>query len=50
MCWQMGTGPYSDQFSRNFRHFLWLDNVIYIIDDLKTYETGHLNGCGIREE
>ena len=36
-----GTGPYSDQFSRNFRHFLWLDNVIYIIDDLKTYETGH---------
>ena len=36
-----GTGPYSDQFSRNFRHFLWIDNVIYIIDDLKTYETGH---------
>lgn len=36
-----GTGPYSDQFSRNFRHFLWIDNVIYIIDDLKTHETGH---------
>ena len=36
-----GTGPYADQFSRNFRHFLWLDNVIYIIDDLKTHETGH---------
>lgn len=35
-----GTGPYSDQFSRNFRHFLWLDNVIYVIDDLKTHETG----------
>lgn len=36
-----GTGPYSDQFSRNFRHFLWIDNVIYIVDDLKTHETGH---------
>ena len=35
-----GTGPYSDQFSRNFRHFLWMDNVIYIIDDLKTHEYG----------
>lgn len=35
-----GTGPYSDQFSRNFRHFLWMDNVIYVIDDLKTHETG----------
>lgn len=35
-----GTGPYSDQFSRNFRHFLWIDNVIYVIDDLKTHETG----------
>lgn len=35
-----GTGPYADCFSRNFRHFLWLDNVIYVIDDLKTYEVG----------
>lgn len=35
-----GTGPLSDNFSRNFRHFLWLDNVIYIIDDLKTHEYG----------
>ena len=35
-----GTGPYSDQFSRNFRHFLWIDNVIYVIDDLKTHEPG----------
>ena len=35
-----GTGPYSDQFSRNFRHFLWMDNVVYVIDDLKTHETG----------
>lgn len=36
-----GTGPYADRFSRNFRHFLWLDNVIYVIDDLKTYEAGN---------
>lgn len=35
-----GTGPVAKNFSRNFRHFLWIDNVIYIVDDLKTYETG----------
>ncbi|MGN0049400.1 MAG: heparinase II/III family protein [Bacteroides sp.] len=34
------TGPYADQFHRYFRHFLWLDNVIYVIDDLGTHETG----------
>lgn len=45
-----GTGPVSDNFSRNYRHFLWIDNVIYIIDDLKTHQTGrfewlwHLEG------
>lgn len=36
-----GTGPYSSLFSRNLRHFLWIDNVIYVIDDLKTHEIGH---------
>ena len=36
-----GTGPYSDQFSRYFRHFLWIDNVIYIVDDLKSHKAGH---------
>lgn len=35
-----GTGPMSDNFSRNFRHFLWMDNVIYMIDDLKTHDMG----------
>ena len=35
-----GTGTVSDHFSRNFRHFLWMDNVVYIIDDLKTHESG----------
>lgn len=34
------TGPYSDQFSRNFRHFLWIDDIIFIIDDLKTHDYG----------
>ncbi len=29
-----------DQFSRNFRHFLWIDDVIYMIDDMKTHEVG----------
>lgn len=44
------TGPTSKNFSRNFRHFLWLDNIIYVIDDLKTHEQGefqwlwHYNG------
>ena len=36
-----GTGPASDNFSRNYRHFLWIDNIIYIIDDLKTHKNGH---------
>lgn len=35
-----GTGPVSDNFARNFRHFLWLDNVVFIIDDLKSHEQG----------
>ncbi|HET9571840.1 MAG TPA: heparinase II/III family protein [Bacteroidales bacterium] len=35
-----GTGPYARNFVRNFRHFLWLDNVIYVLDDLKTYASG----------
>ena len=45
-----GTGPMSDKLSRNFRHFLWLDKVILVIDDLESYEFGsyewlwHTNG------
>lgn len=35
------TGPTSRYFSRNFRHFLWIDNVILVIDDLKTYDYGN---------
>ncbi|MDE7115769.1 MAG: heparinase II/III family protein [Muribaculaceae bacterium] len=36
-----GTGPMSHAFDRNFRHFLWMDNVIYIIDDIHSHDPGH---------
>lgn len=32
------TGPFANLFRRYFRHFLWLDDVIVIIDDLLAYE------------
>ena len=34
------TGPTAHLFARNFRHFLWLGDVILIIDDVKSYEPG----------
>ncbi|MDC7676275.1 heparinase II/III domain-containing protein [Asticcacaulis machinosus] len=34
------TGPTSANFARNFRHFLWVDGVILIYDDLKAREPG----------
>lgn len=34
------TGPTSHWFIRNYRHFLWLGEVILILDDLKTFEPG----------
>ena len=36
------TGPTSWKFSRNYRHFLWLSDVILIFDDVRTHETGQL--------
>lgn len=36
------TGPMSQHFSRNFRHFLWVDGVIVIIDDVRSHEKGNL--------
>ncbi len=48
------TGPSADRFIRNFRTFLWIGDVILVIDDLKTYEPGqfewllHFNGEGKR--
>ena len=34
------TGPTSWNFSRNYRHFLWLGNVILVFDDMRTHEAG----------
>ena len=36
-----GTGPMADKFSRNFRHFLWMDKVIYVVDDIAAHKPGH---------
>lgn len=37
------TGPTSRNFTRNYRNFLWIGNVILIIDDVKTFEPGQLD-------
>ena len=48
--WADGTGPMSHVLNRNFRHFLWIGDVILIIDDLRAHEIGqfdwllHYNG------
>ena len=34
------TGPTADNFARNMRHYLWIDDVILVIDDLKSHEAG----------
>ena len=44
------TGPTSKTFNRNYRHFLWLGDVILIIDDVESFTPGqfewllHYNG------
>ena len=44
------TGPTSQWFTRNYRHFLWVGDVLLVIDDLESYESGrfewllHYNG------
>lgn len=35
-----GTGPMSELLSRNFRHFLWIDDIIFVIDDIESHEPG----------
>ena len=48
------TGPTSHNFVRNFRTFLWVGDVILVIDDVKSFEPGqfewllHFNGEGKR--
>ncbi|MBD2752492.1 heparinase II/III domain-containing protein [Spirosoma validum] len=34
------TGPTSRNFLRNYRNFLWIGNVILVIDDVKAYDIG----------
>jgi len=34
------TGPTSKNFLRNYRNFLWIGDVILVIDDVKTYDAG----------
>jgi len=36
------TGPTSWKFSRNYRHFMWIDDVILIVDDVRAHEAGKL--------
>ena len=44
------TGPTSQYFLRNYRSFLWIGNVILVVDDVKAYDYGkfdwllHYNG------
>lgn len=35
-----GTGPMSEHLRRNFRHYLWIGSVIYIIDDIESHKPG----------
>jgi len=35
-----GTGPMSHLLSRNQRHYLWLGNVILVVDDLHSHQPG----------
>lgn len=37
------TGPTARYFSRNYRHWLWIEGVILIFDDLLAYESGRLD-------
>ena len=36
-----GTGPMAHALDRNFRSFLWIDNVIYVVDDIHSHKPGH---------
>jgi hypothetical protein len=36
------TGPMARWFTRNYRHWIWSDDVILIVDDIRAYEPGKL--------
>ena len=38
------TGPTAWKCSRNYRHFLWIDDVILIVDDIRTHEPAQMEG------
>lgn len=37
------TGPMARYYSRNYRHWLWVDAAILIFDDLRAYEAGRFD-------
>ncbi len=37
------TGPTSHWFDRNYRHFLWVGDVILVIDDVEAFEPGRFS-------
>jgi len=49
------TGPYSHILDRNYRHFIWIGDVILVIDDLLAHDSGkfeqliHYNGKSRRD-
>ena len=36
------TGPNARRFLRKYRHFLWIGDVILVVDDVQTYDFGQL--------
>jgi len=38
-----GTGPVADQAARHYRHFLWVGDVVLIIDDIATHNDVQLD-------
>jgi hypothetical protein len=37
------TGPMARHFSRNYRHFVWLDGVVLIYDDVRAHREGRMD-------
>jgi len=36
------TGPMAQHFSRNYRHFLWVGDVLLVLDDIRAHESGRI--------
>jgi oligo-alginate lyase len=37
------TGPMARYFTRNYRHWLWIDGVVLVIDDIRAFEEGRFD-------